>query len=119
MFPLMSRSVLPRPTDGKSCANIISRCLSVCYAMRRAGSGGFTRTGGPGVRPLKHRFAGDIPLPRLSAIIITLNEAGNIAGCLDTLSFCDECIVVDGGSTDETVKVAQGKGARVVSHPFG
>jgi len=57
-------------------------------------------------------------LPRLSAIIITLNEAGNIAGCLDTLPFCDECIVVDGGSTDETVKVAQGKGARVVSHPF-
>ena len=57
-------------------------------------------------------------MPRLSAIIITLNEAGNIAGCLDTLSFCDECIVVDGGSTDETAKVAQGKGARVVSHPF-
>ncbi len=57
-------------------------------------------------------------MPRLSAIIITLNEAGNIAGCLDTLSFCDERIVVDGGSTDETVKVAQGKGARVVSHPF-
>ena len=57
-------------------------------------------------------------MPRLSAIIITLNEAGNIAGCLDTLSFCDERIVVDGGSTDETAKVAQGKGARVVSHPF-
>ena len=57
-------------------------------------------------------------MPRLSAIIITLNEAGNIAGCLDALSFCDECIVVDGGSTDETVKVAQGKGVRAVSHPF-
>jgi glycosyltransferase involved in cell wall biosynthesis len=57
-------------------------------------------------------------LPRLSAIIITLNEVGNIAGCLDTLSFCDECIVVDGGSTDETAKVAKGKGARVVLHPF-
>ena len=57
-------------------------------------------------------------MPRLSAIIITLNEAGNIAGCLDTLSFCDERIVVDGGSTDETAKIAQGKGARVVSHPF-
>ena len=63
-------------------------------------------------------FESEAAVPRLSAIIITLNEAGNIAGCLDTLSFCDECIVVDGGSTDETVKVAQGKGARVVSHPF-
>jgi glycosyltransferase involved in cell wall biosynthesis len=57
-------------------------------------------------------------VPRLSAIIITLDEAGNIAACLDTLSFCDERIVVDGGSADATVQVAQGKGARVVSHPF-
>ncbi len=57
-------------------------------------------------------------MPRLSAIIIALNEAGNIAGCLDALAFCDERIVVDGGSTDETAQIAAGKGARVVSHPF-
>jgi glycosyltransferase involved in cell wall biosynthesis len=57
-------------------------------------------------------------LPRLSAIVITLNEARNIAGCLDALAFCDERIVVDAGSSDETVQIAQSKGARVVSHPF-
>jgi glycosyltransferase involved in cell wall biosynthesis len=57
-------------------------------------------------------------MPRLSAIIITLNEAGNIAACLDALSFCDERIVVDGASTDATVQIGQSKGARVVSHPF-
>jgi glycosyltransferase involved in cell wall biosynthesis len=57
-------------------------------------------------------------LPRLSAIVIAMNEAGNIAGCLDALAFCDERIVVDGGSADETVKIAQAKGARVTSHPF-
>lgn len=57
-------------------------------------------------------------MPRLSAIIIVLNEAGNIADCLDSLSFCDERIVVDGGSTDGTAQIAQSKGARVVSHPF-
>jgi glycosyltransferase involved in cell wall biosynthesis len=57
-------------------------------------------------------------LPRLSAIIIALNEAANIAGCLDALAFCDERIVVDGGSSDETVRIAQGAGARVLAHPF-
>ena len=57
-------------------------------------------------------------MPRLSAIIIALNEAGNIGPCLDTLSFCDERIVVDGGSRDATAQIAQGKGARVMSHPF-
>jgi glycosyltransferase involved in cell wall biosynthesis len=58
-------------------------------------------------------------LPRLSAIIIALNEAGNIAGCLDALSFCDErIVVVDGGSSDETARIAQGAGARVLTHPF-
>ena len=57
-------------------------------------------------------------MPRLSAIIIALNEARNIAGCLDTLAFCDERIVVDGGSTDATAQIAQGKGARVISRDF-
>jgi glycosyltransferase involved in cell wall biosynthesis len=55
-------------------------------------------------------------LPRLSAIVITRNEARNIADCLDTLAFCDERIVVDSGSTDDTVRLAEGKGARVVKN---
>ncbi len=54
---------------------------------------------------------------RLSAIIIAKNEAGNIAACLDSVAFCDERIVVDGGSDDETVALAEAKGARVVSSP--
>jgi glycosyltransferase involved in cell wall biosynthesis len=57
-------------------------------------------------------------VPRLSAIIISKNEAGNIAACLESLAFCDERIVVDGGSTDRTVDLASAKGARVVSHEF-
>jgi glycosyltransferase involved in cell wall biosynthesis len=55
---------------------------------------------------------------RLSAIVIVKNEAGNIADCLDTLSFCDERIVVDGGSGDDTVRIAESKGARVVAHQW-
>jgi glycosyltransferase involved in cell wall biosynthesis len=49
----------------------------------------------------------------LSAIVITHNEASNIGDCLDGLSFCDERIVVDCGSTDRTVEIARQKGARV------
>jgi glycosyltransferase involved in cell wall biosynthesis len=55
---------------------------------------------------------------RLSAILITRNEAANIGDCLDTLAFCDERIVVDCGSSDDTVAIARGKGARVETHEF-
>lgn len=57
-------------------------------------------------------------MPRLSAIIITRNEARNIGECLDALAFCDERIVVDGASDDETGAIARGRGARVVTHPW-
>ena len=52
-------------------------------------------------------------MAQLSAIVITKNEAANIGACLDSLAFCDERIVVDCGSADATVKLAQEKGARV------
>jgi glycosyltransferase involved in cell wall biosynthesis len=57
-------------------------------------------------------------MPRLSAIVITRNEAANIGACLDALAFCDERIVVDSGSTDATVEIARGKGARVEFHDW-
>jgi glycosyltransferase involved in cell wall biosynthesis len=57
-------------------------------------------------------------MPVLSAIIITRNEAANIGECLDSVAFCDERIVVDSGSDDETVRIAESKGARVSFHAF-
>jgi glycosyltransferase involved in cell wall biosynthesis len=57
-------------------------------------------------------------MTRLSAIIITRNEAGNIGACLDALSFCDERIVVDSGSEDETVAIARRQGAKVFAHAW-
>ncbi len=57
-------------------------------------------------------------MPRLSAIIITRNEAKNIAACLESVAFCDEQIVVDSGSTDDTVAIASGCGARVTTNEW-
>lgn len=54
----------------------------------------------------------------LSAIVLTRNEEGNISDCLKTLSGADEILVVDSGSTDRTVELAEQAGARVLHHPF-
>ncbi len=55
---------------------------------------------------------------RLSAIVITKDEAANIGECLDSLAFCDERIVVDSGSSDATVATAAAAGAKVVTHDW-
>jgi glycosyltransferase involved in cell wall biosynthesis len=53
----------------------------------------------------------------LSAIIITHNEAANLPDCLASLSFCDEIVVVDQGSADDTAEIASRAGAKVVAKP--
>jgi glycosyltransferase involved in cell wall biosynthesis len=52
-------------------------------------------------------------VPRVSVTIITLNEAEHIAAAIDSAAWADEIIVVDSGSTDDTVAIAGHKGARV------
>jgi hypothetical protein len=51
-----------------------------------------------------------------SAVVITLDCAGQLAACLESLAFADEILVVDSGSSDGTVALAQSHGARVL-HP--
>lgn len=56
--------------------------------------------------------------PRLSAAVLTFNEQRNIRRCLESLSFADEVVVVDSGSTDNTVEIARSLAHRVLSRPW-
>jgi glycosyltransferase involved in cell wall biosynthesis len=58
-----------------------------------------------------------VSLP-LTLLVITYNEASNIAACLASVPFAQEKIVVDSGSQDETAAVAEAHGARVVAQPW-
>lgn len=52
----------------------------------------------------------------ISAVVLTKNEEKNIVDCLETLSWCDEVLVIDDGSEDRTAEIAQKMGAKVFVH---
>ena len=49
----------------------------------------------------------------ISIVIITTNEAHAIADCLQSVAWADEIIVVDSGSSDDTIKICKKFGAKV------
>lgn len=51
--------------------------------------------------------------PKISAILITKNDAHTITACLESIKWVDEIIVVDDNSTDDTVKICRDFGAKV------
>lgn len=50
----------------------------------------------------------------VSAIVLTRNESANIEDCLKSCAFAQELLVIDDGSTDDTVAKAEALGARVL-----
>jgi len=50
---------------------------------------------------------------KLSVVIITKNEEKIISRCLDAVKWANEIIVVDSGSTDDTVSICKKYGAKV------
>jgi glycosyltransferase involved in cell wall biosynthesis len=53
-------------------------------------------------------------VPKVSVVVITLNEAAHLAACLDSVRWADEILVVDSGSTDDTLAIARRYTARIV-----
>ncbi|PJJ07202.1 glycosyltransferase involved in cell wall biosynthesis [Flavobacterium sp. 1] len=56
---------------------------------------------------------------KISGLVITYNEEKHIEKCIDALfRVCDEVIVIDSLSSDNTIKIAEEKGVKVISQPF-
>lgn len=55
---------------------------------------------------------------RISATIITYNEAENIRTACESVAWADETVVVDSESTDDTRRIAADCGARVIVNPW-
>jgi glycosyltransferase involved in cell wall biosynthesis len=53
--------------------------------------------------------------PTLSVAIITFNEEANLARTLASVQFADEIVIVDSGSTDRTLEIAQSCDAKIIS----
>jgi hypothetical protein len=54
----------------------------------------------------------------VSACVIARDEEERIGACLGSLAFCEEIVVVDGGSRDRTREIAARAGAKVVENPW-
>lgn len=52
----------------------------------------------------------------IAGVVLTLNEEHDLARALNSLGWCDELLVVDSGSTDGTLDIAEQCGARCVKH---
>ncbi len=55
---------------------------------------------------------------KISAFVICKNEERNIRRCLESLKWCDEIVVVDSGSTDETLTICSEYTSKIIVRPW-
>src|SRR5450432_647901 len=58
------------------------------------------------------------PINKVSAVIITYNEANNLRRTLPQLYWCDEIILVDSFSSDKTISIAKEFHCKIIQPPF-
>lgn len=58
------------------------------------------------------------PRATVSACIIARDEEQRLPAALASVAFCDEIVVIDSGSRDRTVELAQAAGARTLEQPW-
>jgi glycosyltransferase involved in cell wall biosynthesis len=71
-----------------------------------------------GLRPYRE---GDDPAPtsvRVCVVILTCDEEPNIGRCIASVTWADQVVVVDSGSTDGTLPIARSLGVEVVEQPW-
>jgi glycosyltransferase involved in cell wall biosynthesis len=54
----------------------------------------------------------------VTVVVAAKNESLNIAACIESVQWASEIIVVEDGSVDDTVLLAEKAGARVIKNPF-
>ena len=59
-----------------------------------------------------------MPRESITACLIVQDEESRLPAALESIGFCDEIILVDGGSRDGTVEIARAAGARVIENPW-
>ncbi len=57
-------------------------------------------------------------MPKISAVLIAQNEEDRIDTALRSVAFCDEIVVVDGGSSDRTLERIRARAVRLIERPF-
>lgn len=58
------------------------------------------------------------PITAISAVMITYNSERMLAEVLQSLAWCDEIVIIDSGSTDHTLAIAEEFGCRVMHRDF-